>query len=113
MRLALAILLAAIVVPAATSAIKPHVRLADRSPLVVRGNAFRPHERVTIRLSAGKTVAVRIVRATVTGTFRAQFAMKVGTCARVAIRARGSLGSQASWKAPPESCGTIPAPLGP
>lgn len=113
MRLALAVVLAAIVVPVAISAVKPHVRLADRSPLVVRGNAFRPHERVTVRVFAGKTIASRIVRATATGAFNAQFTMKVGTCARVAIVAEGSLGSRASWKALPESCGTIPAPPGP
>jgi hypothetical protein len=112
MRLCLIVLTVGILAPAAISATHPQVRFADLSPMTVRGSAFHPAERVTVTLSVGKRTAEKTVRATQSGGFTVHFAMRPTGCGRLAISARGSLGSTASWKAPPLVCGTSFTPSG-
>ena len=113
MRLCLIVVAVGILAPAAFSATHARVRVADVTPMMVRGTAFHPAERVTVTLSEGKQRAVKTVSASQAGAFTVRFAMRAGGCAQLAITARGSLGSTASWKAPPVSCGTAPVQPGP
>lgn len=89
-------LLLALAAPAASP--RPVLKLVDREPLVVRGESFRPGERVTVTAFTG--LGPRVVRTTAyRGAFRATFRLPAQPCAAAwLVRARGSLGSTAALR---------------
>lgn len=99
--------------PAAT----PHARiwLADKSPIMVKGTNFKPHERVVVTLTVG-TRLVRTVTATRAGGFVAHWtsalsAVKSG-CLFIRIQAVGNRGSVASFKIAGIECANGPTDPG-
>jgi hypothetical protein len=78
--------------PSSTAAL----RLADTTPLTVRGSGFQPAERV--RLELGSSGATTRARASVRGSFRASFDVPVTRCDRVRVVAIGSKGSRVVFK---------------
>lgn len=71
------------------------LRLLDAQPVVLRGTAFRPNERIKITVLQ-PTVTSRAIRASAAGRFVARFAFSVGRCEDLDVRARGSRGSRAT-----------------
>jgi hypothetical protein len=71
------------------------LRVLDRQPLVVRGQGFKPGERVTVTALTG--LGPRVVRTTaVRGAFRVELRLPAQPCAAAfAVRARGNRGSEA------------------
>jgi hypothetical protein len=60
---------------------QPTVRIAQLSPLVVRGERFRAAQRVVIRVTAASETRVRTMRTTPSGAFVARFsAVTVDRC---------------------------------
>ena len=101
----LALLAPAAAVGNAGTAAKARIWLADRSPLVVKGSGFKPHERVVVTAQLGSRYVVRRV-ATAAGTFTATFTTaggKVG-CNGIAVRAAGARGTVAVLKVPGMEC---------
>jgi hypothetical protein len=80
--------------PSATVA-RPTLRLLDAQPVVLRGTAFRPNERVKITVLQ-PTMTSRAIRAGAAGRFGARFAFSLGRCEDLEVRARGSRGSRAT-----------------
>jgi hypothetical protein len=77
---------------------KPQLKVLATRPLVVQGTHFRARERVRVTVTTSTAVR-RTVRATDTGSFKAQFsAVSVGRCAGATIQAVGSAGDRASSK---------------
>ena len=77
---------------------KPHVRVVATRPLVVQGTHFRARERVRVTATTTRAVT-RTVRASATGSFRAQFSgVSVGRCDVATVKAVGALGDHASSK---------------
>lgn len=114
--LILAVLLLAAVVPsfAPAGALRAHVWLADRSPLVVRGSGFAAAERVTVTVT-GAGRFVRTVAATKSGAIVARWTAvpaKAG-CAALLIRAAGARGTVATAKVAGIECPQPPADAGP
>lgn len=110
-KIAIAVALAAVVPTLAATAAtpRPTLKLVDREPLVVRGEQFRPGERVTVTASTG--LGPRTVRTTAyRGAFRATFRLPNQPCAAAwLVRARGSLGSTATLRLA-QSSACIPPP---
>ena len=80
---------------AASPTVRPKLQALDLQPLVVRGTAFRPYERVKLILAADMA-AGRILKASATGRFVARFrAVSVGRCEGFVLQAFGSRGSRA------------------
>jgi len=80
---------------AAAPSTRPLLRALDLQPLVVRGTAFRPYERVRLILSA-EVMESRTLKANRTGTFVTRFpAVRVGRCEGFVLQAFGSRGSRA------------------
>ena len=104
----LALVVAAAAASAAGAA-QPTLRLVDRQPLVVRGEGFRPGERITLVAATG--LGPRMTRTTArNGSFRATFRLADQPCAAAfAVRARGDRGSVAIMRMP-ESRPCIPPP---
>jgi hypothetical protein len=71
------------------------LRVLDQEPLVVRGQGFRPGERVTVTALTG--LGPRVVRTTaVGGGFKVEIRLTAQPCATAyAVRARGNRGSEA------------------
>jgi hypothetical protein len=111
-RIALAVLVLAIAVPAgtATGSGRPRVWLADRAPATVRGASFKPAERIAVTLSVGDLVLHKAVVASAAGAFIARWSRSVPAgCTATGISASGSAGSHAAFKLAPPDC----APLQP
>lgn len=70
------------------------LRLVDRTPVVIRGAGFAPHERVTVVLAAGSRSTNRVT-ANAGGAFIARFKLALGRCTRYSVQAFGSTGSRA------------------
>lgn len=103
-----AVVLAAALAPAAALASSSppgaSIRLQSRTPLVVVGVRFRPHEHVTLIAFALVPVRRRVV-ASRTGSFRLVLPRAPqGRCGTAQIRAVGSLGSVAAIKLPLPAC---------
>jgi hypothetical protein len=82
--------------PAAAPSTRPLLRALDLQPLVVRGTAFRPYERVKLILSADVAVG-RTLKASVNGRFTTRFrTVSVGRCEGFVLQAFGSRGSRAT-----------------
>lgn len=80
---------------AASPTTRPKLQALDLQPLVVRGTAFRPYERVKLILSAD-VAAGRILKASAYGRFVTRFrAVSVGRCEGFVLQAFGSRGSRA------------------
>jgi hypothetical protein len=99
-RLVFVLACAALLVPSAVVASglsAPALRTMSSQPLAVRGVHFRAAERVTVRVAAGESVRVHVVRATAAGTFTTTFtAVVLERCSPFVVTARGSKGSVAT-----------------
>jgi len=110
----LALLLTLLAVPAvpAAAASPPTLRAVTMEPLAVHGVRFRPAERISVRVAAGGSVRVHVLRATATGSFTTTFtAVKLERCAPYFVTARGSRGSVAVLRRSPfRDCSPLRAP---
>ena len=98
------------VVPAGTAATAPKLRLVWTQPLVVRGEAFKPGERVVVTALTPIGPKRILVRATVRGRLGATFRLPNQPCGKAfSIRAIGSLGSRAVLAVPSAPC--VPPPI--
>ena len=86
----------------------PAISTASLAPVVVRGFAFRPRERVVVTVFAVSRER-RVAVASSAGAFRLAFRTRIARCDSYAIRAAGSSGSSATLKVV-RSC-PPPAPL--
>jgi hypothetical protein len=105
-----AAIIAIAVAPATQAASTAKLRLVSKQPLVVRGEAFRPGERVVVTavtLTGPKRV---VVRATAGGRLAATFRLANQPCGdAVAVRAVGGRGSRAMVEVPARPC--VPPPI--
>ena len=114
MRRSLALLSAAVasavMAASATGALQPRFALVDDEPLVVRGAAFAPGERVTVTaltLLGPKRV---VTKAGAGGAFRASLSLVGRPCGRAfTILATGTRGSRATLRLAIAPC--IPPPM--
>jgi hypothetical protein len=93
-RIVLTSVLAAALASAASATVTsaPQLAIATSTPLVVAGTRFVPHELVTVTLGS----AVRRVRVTALGSFRAGFAgVPYDRCSGLQIVATGARGDRA------------------
>jgi len=98
------------VAPAATAATVPKLRLVGTQPLVVRGESFKPGERVVVTALTPIGPKRVVVRATVRGRLGATFRLPSQPCGKAfAIRATGVLGSRAVVAVPRSPC--VPPPI--
>ena len=98
------------VVPAGTAASAPKLRLVWTQPLVVRGEAFKPGERVVVTALTPVGPKRVVVRATSRGRLGATFRLPSQPCGKAfAIRATGALGSRAVLAVPSAPC--VPPPI--
>lgn len=106
--MAFAVLVAA--APAAGAGTVPRLRLVDPQPLVVRGEHFRPGERVVVTAFTPIGPKRTVVRATIGGRFAVSFRLPDQPCGKAfAVRAVGALGSQATLRVPAPPC--VPPPI--
>ncbi len=97
----------------AASSAKPVLRIADTSPLVIRGANFEPSERVSVVAQAhpasGKMMRVtRSTVATGNGGFLVTIAgVDANSCAGFSIVAVGNDGSHATFKRVPGKCPSL------
>ena len=104
------VLICALLLPVAAGAGRTPatLRIADQSPLVVKGAHFRANERV--RVTASRTMSVtRVVSANGAGRFTVQFAqLSSDRCSGLLVRAVGSRGTMATAKLPQPYCPPAP-----
>ena len=74
---------------------RPALAIVDVKPLTVRGSSFRPRERVTLLVVAGKPLTTH-ARAGAGGGFRVSFPVRVEGCMAVHVQAIGARGSRAA-----------------
>ena len=100
----------AVVAPATHASTTPKLRLVSRQPLVVRGEDFRPAERVVVTALTPIGPKRVIVRATAKGRFGATFSLPNQPCGKAfAVRAVGGQGSRATLGVPGPPC--VPPPI--
>ena len=105
-----AMLVGALLLPAASAAKAPHLAIADGSPLTVKGVGFASHERIRVTVSLAGSSA-HWATATATGGFTVTFsAMTVDSCTAYVVRASGLRGGTAVLRVRPPEC---PQPLAP
>ena len=98
------------VVPAGTAATVAKLRLVGTQPLVVRGESFRPGERVVVTALTPIGPKRVVVRASVRGRLGATFQLPSQPCGKAfAIRATGGLGSRAVVAVQSAPC--VPPPI--
>ena len=108
--LAAAIAALAVAAPATRAASTAELRLVSAQPLVVRGLAFRPSERVSLTALTLLGPERVVVRASRTGTFRAPFRLVAQPCGQAfAVRALGANGSRAWLRLRGTPC--VPPPI--
>lgn len=96
--------------PAAGAGTVPRLRLVDPQPLVVRGEHFRPGERIVVTALTPIGPKRAVVRATMSGRFAVSFRLPDQPCGTAfAVRAVGALRSQATLRVPSPPC--VPPPL--
>jgi hypothetical protein len=89
---------------AASPTARPKLQALDLQPLVARGTAFRPYERVKLILSAD-VAAGRILKASASGTFVTRFrAVSISRCEGFVLQAFGSRGSRAKLERLTPNC---------
>jgi hypothetical protein len=98
------------VAPTATAATTPKLRLVWTQPLVVRGESFKPRERVVLTALTPSGSKRVVVRASARGRLGATFRLPSQPCGRAfAIRAIGGSGSRAVLAVPSTPC--VPPPI--
>jgi hypothetical protein len=108
--LAVVVLGLVVAVPATTAATRPALRVSSIQPLVVRGVAFRPMERVSLTALTLLGPRRAVVRASGTGRFAATFRLPAQPCGSAfALRAIGALGSRVTLHLPGRAC--VPPPI--
>lgn len=96
--------------PAGAAATAPKLRLVWTQPLVVRGESFKPGERVVVTALTPIGPKRVVVRATSGGRLGATFRLPNQPCGKAfAIRATGGLGSRAMIAVPSAPC--VPPPI--
>ena len=102
MRVAAAALLALVLaLPAWGAEPRPVLKLNDLAPVTVEGRGFAPRERVVLTVSALGAQRARTVLASRDGRFRSRFTLRLGRCAELTVRARGSRGHRAILQVEP------------
>lgn len=97
-------------VPTASAASTPRLRLVWTQPLVVRGESFKPGERVVVTALTPVGPKRIVVRATVRGRLGATFRLPNQPCGKAfVVRAAGSFGSRAVIAVPSAPC--VPPPI--
>ena len=107
-RLAIPLVLAAVLVAAApsASAVMAHVRLVSANPVRVAGSGFAADESVAVKVLAGKVQLKRTVSTTAGGRFTARWAGSIaGGCRSITVTAHGSSGRAALWREVANDCG--------
>ena len=91
---------------ASSAGLQTTVRLADPTPVTLRGVGFVPYESVRLEVRLGEELRIRKLRAGQGGGFREVFsALSYDRChGALAIRAIGARGSRVSWKIVPLEC---------
>ena len=98
------------VAAAAPAAIAPKLRLVAQQPLVVRGDGFRPSERVVVTALTPSGARRAVIRATTTGRLGTTFRLPSQPCGKAfAVSAVGGLGSRATLRVPGPPC--VPPPI--
>ena len=93
--------LALAAVSSAPAATGPALRVDGTQPLVVRGVAFRPGERVSLTAMTLLGARQVVVRATRAGRFATTFRLPTQSCGSAfALRAVGALGSHVTLRLP-------------
>jgi hypothetical protein len=101
MRLALAVLVAAVVASAAAAQTQrtPRIWLVSARPVTVAGTQFMPGERVRVTADLGAASLSKTITASRLGRFTARWTRSVtDSCYSTFLRATGSRGSKAVWK---------------
>ena len=89
---------------AATAANHASLSLADRQPIVLKGQGFHPLEPIRVTLET-RVTRIRYVRAGRSGSFAVTFpGTNVPHCGGMLARARGAAGSLATLKIPLPAC---------
>ena len=101
----------ALAVPAAQAGTAPTLRLVTVQPLVVRGDAFRPGERVVVTAMTPVGPKRVVVHATARGRFGAMFRLPNQPCGKAfAVRALGGRSNRpATLAVPGPPC--VPPPI--
>jgi hypothetical protein len=98
------------VAPTVSAAATPKLRLITVQPLVVRGESFKPRERVVVTALTPIGPKWIVVRATVRGRLGATFRLPDQPCGKAfVVRAAGRLGSRAVVAVPSTPC--VPPPI--
>jgi hypothetical protein len=98
MLFATAFALAAVIPAGAGARPAPHLRIVGHTPLALRGEGFRPSERVTLRVTLGQESAKRQVTAGAQGSFATVFkTLSLTRCTPLRAEAVGSKGSHVSF----------------
>jgi hypothetical protein len=102
MRLALALILFALIASTAVAATsRARLAVTATSPMSVQGTGFRPTERVTVTVMA-KDTGRKTVTANAQGRFTVRFpGVSIQRCEGYVIRAKGTRGSLAVFKVMP------------
>jgi len=107
---AVALAVLALAAPAAETSTAPRLRVVTHQPLVVRGEAFRPYERVVVTAFTLIGPKRAVVRATARGRFAVTFRLPDQPCGKAfAVRAVGGRGSRATLVVAARPC--IPPPI--
>jgi hypothetical protein len=94
----------------ASAAPAPKLRLVWTQPLVVRGESFKPRERVVVTALTPIGPKRVVVRATAGGRLGATFRLPSQPCGKAfVVRATGGLGSWAVVAVPSSPC--VPPPI--
>jgi hypothetical protein len=108
--LAIAAGAAAVAAPAPAARSTPVLRVVSLQPLAVKGEAFRPRERVTVTALTLLGPRRVVVRATATGRIGATFRLPRQPCGTAfAINAVGAQGSRALVRVRSRAC--VPPPI--
>jgi hypothetical protein len=114
MRVALPILAALVLAASASAqqAAKPTLEFAGLTPITLRGEHFRPNEKVVIVATLPKTGKV-FVRTTASGTFRVELKGILDHCRGLSIVAYGAGGEHAATGIGTIGCGVQKISRGP
>jgi hypothetical protein len=82
---------------------RPTLQILALTPLTVRGASFRPGERVTLLVNAGKPLTKRLA-AGPRGGFTVRLHVVVEGCTAVVVQAIGARGSRAMSDLPMPGC---------
>jgi hypothetical protein len=97
-------------VASASGTTRPTLRVAGTEPLVVRGESFRPHERIVVTALTATGPKRLVLRASAGGRFGATFRLPNQPCAKAfAVRAVGAVSRPAALRVPGPPC--VPPPI--